>query len=31
MVYVSICKELPNDLRYPRWGEDGEAVQTEKC
>jgi len=30
MVYVSICKELPNGLRYLRWGGDGEAVQPEK-
>ncbi|MCE7858450.1 hypothetical protein FBQ99_14725 [Chloroflexi bacterium CFX2] len=24
------CKELPNGLRYLRWGGDGEAVQPEK-
>jgi hypothetical protein len=25
-----LCKELPNGLRYLRWGGDGEAVQPEK-
>ena len=25
-----VCKELPNGLRYLRWGVDGEAVQPEK-
>jgi len=25
-----LCKELPNGLRYLRWGGDGEAVQLEK-
>ena len=24
------CKELPNGMRYLRWGGDGEAVQPEK-
>jgi len=27
---ISVCKELPNGLRYLRWGRDGEAVQPEK-
>jgi hypothetical protein len=26
-----ILDELPNGLRYLRWGGDGEAVQPEKC
>jgi len=28
MYFVSL--EAPNDLRYPRWGGDGEAIQLEK-
>ncbi len=27
---IKFCKELPNGLRYLRWGGDGEAVQPEK-
>ncbi len=27
---VLFCKELPNGLRYLRWGGDGEAVQPEE-
>ena len=33
MYYLAYCypfSELPNGLRYLRWGLDGEAVQPEK-
>jgi hypothetical protein len=30
MLDIYLCKELPNGLRYLRWGGDGEAVQPEK-
>jgi len=29
-LFTLFCKELPNGLRYLRWGGDGEAVQPEK-
>jgi hypothetical protein len=29
--YIFLSKNLPNGLRYLRWGVDGEAVQPEKC
>ena len=28
--WLLFCKELPNGMRYLRWGGDGEAVQPEK-
>ena len=30
-VSVGDIKQMPNGLRYLRWGGDGEAVQPEKC
>jgi hypothetical protein len=27
---IDLLVWLPNGLRYPRWGRDGEAVQPEK-
>jgi len=30
LLIALFCKELPNGLRYLRWGGDGEAVQPEK-
>jgi hypothetical protein len=29
-VFIAFIGELPNGLRYLRWGGDGEAVQPEK-
>jgi hypothetical protein len=31
IIHDLLCKELPNGLRYPRWGGRRNAVRLEKC